>query len=295
MRIVAITTLLFLSSLTWAQSATTTPILEPTPAINLKTDANGLVSPEQIRQLFERAEQNDLQNEKLEREYTYDERVERHLLDSSGAVKKIETSTSEIIAIYGEQVARVTSRDNKPLSPNDAKKEDDKIQKIIDKRKGESDGDRRKRLQKAEKDREEDRKFVLEVADAFTFRLLGSETVDGKEAWVFEGDPRPDYHAKSQGARMLSKFKGRIWINKADLQWVKIDMTAIDTLSIGFALARIHKGTHLIIDLTKVNDEVWLPQRLQFHFDARVRCSRVMTMMSSRHIATTRNFAPTAK
>ena len=270
MRIVAITTLLFLSSLTWAQSANTAPVLEPSPAINLKTDANGLVSPEQIRQLFERAEQNDLQNEKLEREYTYDERVERHVLDSSGAVKKIETSTSEIIAIYGEQVARVTSRDNKPLSPNDAKKEDDKIQKIIDKRKGESDGDRRKRLEKAEKDREEDRKFVLEIADAFTFRLVGSETVDGKEAWVFEGDPRPDYHAKSRGAKMLSKFKGRIWINKADLQWVKIDMTAIDTLSIGFALARIHKGTHLIIDLTKVNDEVWLPKRLQFHFDARV-------------------------
>ena len=40
--------------------------------------------------------------------------------------------------------------------------------------------------------------------------------------------------------------------------------------SIGFVLARIHKGTHLVIELTRVNEEVWLPKRLQFHLDARV-------------------------
>ncbi len=69
---------------------------------------------------------------------------------------------------------------------------------------------------------------------------------------------------------MLSKFKGRVWIDKAEAQWVKLDITAIDTISVGFVLARIHKGTHLIIELTRVNDEVWLPKRVHLHFDARV-------------------------
>jgi hypothetical protein len=253
-----------------AQRPDTAPAVPSRPAIELKPDAKGVVPAQQIRELLQRAEENDLENDKRQRDYTYSERVERHTLDSAGKVKKTETWTSEILEIYGEPITRVTARDNKPLSPDDAKKEEEKIQKIIDKRKNESDGDRRKRLEKSRKDQEEDRKFVLEIADAFSFRLVGSEVIDGRDAWVFDAEPRPDYQPKRREAKMLSKFRGRVWIDKSDMQWVKLDMTAIDTLSIGFVLARVHKGTHLIIDLTRVNDEVWLPKRVQLHFDARV-------------------------
>ncbi len=242
----------------------------PPAPLDLKPDATGTVPAEQIRELLRRAEEKDLENDKRQRDYTYMEHEEQHHLDGHGAVKKIESRTSEVLEIYGEPVERLTAKDDQPLSASEAKKEDDKIQKIIDKRKNESEEERRKRLEREEKDREEDRKFVLEVADAFNFRLIGSEAIDGRHAWVFEGEPRPGYEPKQRNARMLSKFKGRIWIDKADSQWVKLDITAIDTLSIGFVLARIHKGTHFVIELTRVNDEVWLPKRVQLHFDARV-------------------------
>jgi hypothetical protein len=238
--------------------------------IDLIPDANGAVPPEQIRELLRRAEEKDLENDKRQRDYTYIERVERHTLDGHGAVKKTETRTSEILQIYGEEVERLTAKDDKPLPADDAKKEDEKIQKIIDKRKNESDDNRRKRVEKEEKEREEDRKFVLEIGDAFNFRLLGSEVIDGRDVWVLEGEPRPGYQPKERNARLLSKFKGRVWIDKAEAQWVELDITAIDTISVGLFLARIHKGTHLVIDLTRVNDEVWLPKRVAFHFDARV-------------------------
>jgi len=249
---------------------TSTPALSVSRPLDLKPDATGVVPPEQIRELLRRAEEKDLENDKRQRDYTYIERVERHQLDGQGGVKKTETWTSEVLEIYGEPVVRRTAKDDKPLSSDEAKKEDDKIQKIIDKRKHESEEDRHKRLEHDEKDREEDRKFVLEVADAFNFRLVGSEVLDGHDSWVLEGEPRPGYEPKHQDAKILTKFEGRVWIDKAELQWVKLDITAIDTVSIGFVLARIHKGTHLIMELTRVNDEVWLPKRVQLHFDARV-------------------------
>jgi len=242
--------------------------------IDLEPDATGVVPPEQVRDLLRRAEEKDLENDKRLRDYTYIEREERHKLKGRGAepgeAKKIDSRTWEILEIYGEPVARLTAKDDKTLLANEAKKEDDKIQKIIDKRKNESEDDRRKRLKKEERDREEDRKFVLEIADAFNFRLLGSEALDGRDAWVLEGEPRPGYEAKSRDARMLSKFKGRIWIDKADAQWVKLDITAIDTVSYGLVLARVHKGTHILFEQIRVNDEVWLPQQVEIHLDARV-------------------------
>jgi len=243
------------------------PVSRP---VDLKPDATGNVPPAQIRELLRRAEEKDLENDKRQRDYTYIEHVERHKLDGHGVVKKVESRTSEILEIYGEPVARLTAKDDKPLSAGEAKKEDEKIQKIIDKRKNESGEDRRKRLEHEEKDREEDRKFVLEIADAFNFRLIGSEVLDGHDTWVLEGEPRPGYEPKQRGAKILSKFKGRVWIDKSEAQWVKLDITAIDTISVGFVLARIHKGTHILVELTRVNDEVWLPKHVQLHFDARV-------------------------
>jgi hypothetical protein len=252
-----------------AFSQDSVPPASPKP-IDLQPDATGAVPAQQIRDLLQRAEENDMANDKHLRDYTYIQRAEERYFDGHGGVKKTETRTSEVLEIYGEPVERLTAKDDKPLSPDEAKKEEDKIQKIIDKRKNESEDARRKRLEREEKDREEEHKYVLEVADAYNFRLIGSEMVDGHDTWVLEGEPRPGYEPKSREAKMLAKFKGRVWIDKAETQMVKLDITAIDTVSVGWVLARFHKGTHVLVEQTKVNDEVWLPKHVQAHLDVRV-------------------------
>src|SRR5262249_50241951 len=68
----------------------------------------------------------------------------------------------------------------------------------------------------------------------------------------------------------LPKLHGRMWIDKTELQWVKFDVTTIDTISFGLFLARIHKGTHIVVETTKVNEEVWLPKQVSFHVDLRL-------------------------
>lgn len=254
-----------------ADSADVTPAQAvPRPSITLQPDANGNVPPEQIRELLRLAEEKDLENDKRQRDYTYIERQEEHRLDAHGNVAKTEIRTAEVLEIYGEQVEKLVAKNDKPLSEGEAKKEDEKIQKIIDKRKNESEDDRRKRLEKEEKAREDDRKFVLEIADAFDFRLLGSEIVDGYDCWVLEAEPHPGYQPKHRDAKMLSKFHGRVWIDKAEAQWVKLDITALDTITFGVFMARIHKGASVEVEQTRVNDEVWLPRHVRVHLDAKL-------------------------
>jgi hypothetical protein len=256
--------------------ATNAPVVEQSvapevpPPIELKPDASGTVSQEQIRELLRRVADKDIENDKRLRDYTYIQREEQHRLDGKGNVKKVESRTSEVLVIYGEEVQRLIAKDDKPLSEQDAKKEEERIQKITDKRKNESDSDRRKRLEKEEKNREDGRKFVLEVADAYNFRLVDSETLDGHETWVLDGEPRPGFEPKSREAKFLPKLRGRIWIDKTEMQWVKLDVTTTDTISVGLFLARIHKGTRIVVETTKVNEEVWLPKHVDFHVDLRL-------------------------
>jgi hypothetical protein len=228
------------------------------------------LSEDQIRDLIRKSADNDLENDKKQRNYTYVEREEVRRLDGKGQVKSTEVKTYDVMEIYGEQVQKLTAKDNKPLSDKDARKEEEKIQKLIDKRKNESENDRRKRLEKEEKEREQGRQFVKEIADAYNFKLTGIESLDGRDNYVIDCDPRPGYQPQMKEAKFLSKARGRVWIDTDDQQMKKLDVVFIDTVSFGLFLARIHKGSRVVVETVRVNDEVWLQQHVAVKVDVRV-------------------------
>jgi hypothetical protein len=233
-------------------------------------EAPSTLSQDQIRDLIRQASEHDIENDKRQRDYTYIEREEQHKLDGKGTTKSVESKTHEVMVLYHEPVERLIAKDDKPLSEKDAAKEDERIQKIVDKRKNESDGERKKRLEKEEKEREDDRQFVREVTDAYNFHLAGIENLEGRDAWVIDAEPRPGFEPNRKEAKILPKFRFRVWIDKADTEWVKLDANCIDTVSFGWFLARIHKGSHIEIDQTRVNEEVWLPKHVSLTLDARL-------------------------
>ena len=228
------------------------------------------LSEDQIRQLIRQTAENDMANDKRQRDYTYIQREEESKLNGKGQAKSTETKTSEIMEIYGEQVERLIAKDDKPLSDKDAKKEEEKIQKVIDKRKNESEEDRKKREAKEEKEREQNRQFVREVADAYNFRFAGIDSLAGRDTYVIDGEPRPGYEPHLKEAKILPKFRFRAWIDKDESQWKKLDIQCIDTVSFGLFLARIHKGSRIVIEQTRINDEVWLPQHVNVKVDVRL-------------------------
>jgi hypothetical protein len=236
------------------------------------SDASGAatLSEEQIRELIRRAAERDIENDKQQRNYTYVERAEEHKLGGNGQVKSRESRTVEIMELYDHRVRRLIAKDDKPLSEKDAAKEEEKIQKVIDKGKNESDEDRRKRLEKEDKQAEEDREFVKEIADAYNFRLAGAAVLGGLLAYVIDADPRPGFEPRQKNAKFLPKFRFRVWIDEKDEEWIKLDIQCIDTVSVGLFLASIHKGSNIQIEQTEVNNEVWLPKHVSLRLDARV-------------------------
>jgi hypothetical protein len=256
----------------FGQKKQATPETPPsaTSPPDLKPDANGNLSQEQMQQLFRVVAEKDIENDKRLRDYTYIERDEEHKLDGKGAVKSTESETFEVVEIYGKPMRRRIAKDDQPLSGKEAAKEEEKLQKALDKRKNESDDDRGKREEKEENEQEENRKWVREVADAYNFRLIGTEQIDGRDNWEIQGEPRPGYHPQLKDAKYLPYFRGRVWIDKRDLQLTKMDVECIDTLAIGLVVARLHKGSRLIVEQTRVNDEVWLPKHEAVKLSVRI-------------------------
>lgn len=232
--------------------------------------APGSLTNEQIKQLMNQVAEHDIENDKRQRNYTYTEFQEEHKLDGKGQLKSTETKTVEIMMLYGEQVERVVQKNGQPVSEKEKAKEEEKIQKIIEKRKNETDEQRKKRLQQEEKDREHDREFVRDVGEAYNFRLAGIEQLEGRDSYVIDAEPRPGFEPHHKDARLLSKFRFRIWIDAAEKQWVKLDAQCIDTVTWGLFLARLHKGSRIVIENTRVNEEVWLPRHVDVRVDAKL-------------------------
>jgi hypothetical protein len=246
------------------------PSLPSVPPQAASADQPESLSADEIRALIQRAAENDIENDKKLHNYTYFEDINERRLDSKGEVKSTETKTREIMMLYGSQVERLVAKNGKPLSAKEAAEEDQRIQKIVNKRRDETPEQAAKRLKQEEKEQEDTRRFVREVADAYNFRELPLETIEGRETYVIDAEPRPGFEPHSKEAKFLPKFRFRVWIDKAETQWVKLDAEAIDTVSVGLFLARIHKGSRIVIKQTKVNQEVWLPQRMSVKIDVRL-------------------------
>ncbi len=221
-------------------------------------------------EIMRRAVENDVFNWQAAKNYTFLERTQEDSLGGNGQIKSSKSETHEILVLYGEPFSRMVAKDDKPLSEKEQKKEGQEFDKETRKRENETPEERQKRIQKYEKERQDERAFVREILDAYTFTLIGTEALNGRKTWVIDGTPRPGFEGKRRESKMLPKIKPRFWIDQQDYSWTRLRAEFTDTVSIGWVVARLHKGTEFEVQQVRVNDEVWLPQRIDLKLDARV-------------------------
>ncbi|MDP9171788.1 MAG: hypothetical protein M3N54_14320 [Acidobacteriota bacterium] len=173
---------------------------------------------------------------------------------------------SEVVPLEGTPYERLISRDGHPLSPEEQRKEDAKYEKAMKQRQSESPSERQARIRKYE----DERSFLKDLPNAYDFKLLGEETVDGRPAWILSLTPLPDFVPTTPHGAMLKHITGKLWIDKQSLQWAKAEAHVIDTISIGWILARIGAGAEISLQMTRVTDQLWMPKQICINGSARV-------------------------
>ena len=93
---------------------------------------------------------------------------------------------------------------------------------------------------------------------------------------MIEGTPKPGYRPKSAATAFFPKVKLRLWIDKKDYNWVKVDIESLDTISFGGFLFRLAKGSHVTIENARVNNEIWMPKWAAIKGSVRIALVKVM-------------------
>src|SRR4051812_35660633 len=138
------------------------------------------------KEIVRRSMEIDRRTLDLARNYTCQQREVIKHLDKHGNVKSTEIKTYDIGFYYGEEYSRLIMVNDKPLDDKEKKKEDEKLEKFLAKYRNESPEERQKRSDKEKKERQESRAYRLDVANAYDFRIVGEEELEGVNTWVIE-------------------------------------------------------------------------------------------------------------
>jgi hypothetical protein len=216
-----------------------------------------------------------LDNELLT-QYTYLERRSDVHVSKLGKVTVGPQRTFEVYPSgkRGKTYKRLVEVDGQRLAAAELERRDEEHRQAVlaaaEREKNESASERAER-QKKEADAEREQKQVVDDGFAvYDIKLVGQEARDGCQMTVASLTPRPNAVTRTEFGGYFKKFKGQAWVCQDDYQVARIQMEAIDDITIGWGLlGRVHEGSTLSLTRKKVNGEIWLPAEVKFEASGR--------------------------
>lgn len=210
----------------------------------------------------------DQRHDELRRDYTYDLFTEVRELDAAGKQKSVKSTKVEVVALGPKRLRLLIEKDGKPLPPAEAHKEKEKYERAAQEAARLSSAEKKRQLADEKRHSDEEREKFKHIPEAFHFTMVGETVINGRPAWQIRAQPVHTYSGPY--AFLLRNMEGMFWIDKADYAWVRVEADTLDTVSFGWLLARIQKGTSFIFESAKVNDELWAPSKINLRANARI-------------------------
>jgi len=181
--------------------------------------------------------------------------------DSRGNTKKNTTQVKDQFFVNGIAVERTLQKNGKDLTPEETKKEDERVMK-----------ETLKYSNQATAKKEED-KQNQEFEDLMTAMMLANghrERVNGRSVLFYDILPNPRFDARNLNQRAAQVMQGKISIDEQTGEVIDVDVKSVADLKIaGGLLADLHKGFWLHFHNHAEPDGVWLTDLAEGSGDAR--------------------------
>lgn len=233
----------------------------------LKTEDNNRPLPD-IPSLMHEVEAHQKAAEAIKKNYLYHALDTAQELGGDGRVKKREIREYDVFWSEGVPVHKLTKKDGKELSAAEQKKESDKIDKEVAKAK-----ERRAKADAKGKETDPNGDEQITVSrflelgsfsNARRVKMNGRDTI----AVDYAGDAKAKTRNRMED--VIRDMAGTVWVDENDRAISRLEGHFLNTFKIGGGLVvNIQKGTNFSMEQRKVNDEVWLPMRVEGHGAAR--------------------------
>ena len=213
-----------------------------------------------------------------QRSYIYVETQRERKLDGAGRTR---TESVKVVESYpplpgeDDRWERVLEEGGRRKSEAELARQDAERQKtaeaVAKRLSSPSAADRAKATRDYEQSRKEALDRINDIFVVYDIAMVGRERFEGRDTIVLTLEPRAKARPVTREGKWMQYFRCRAWISESDHELVKLNVEAIRDANIGFGLlARMNKGTTMTFSRRFINNEVWLPARVDYTIKARV-------------------------
>jgi hypothetical protein len=221
--------------------------------------ANGPPALPDAATMLREVEAHQKQLDKMRESYTFRAVQTTRELNSRGNTKKIATEEHEVFFVNGNRIQKLVRKDGKDLTPEQARKEQDRVNKEV-----------LKVSQPGYANADKDEITVVRLLQIVTFSRPRRVRLNGRDiiAFDFAGDEHAKTHGRDEEA--LKKVSGTVWVDEADHEVSRMSATLDENYHVGFGiLASVAKGSNVVFDQALIRNEAWLPTAIALHLQAR--------------------------
>ena len=234
--------------------------------------ATDFPSPEEFAQRIRHALKLD---DEIQKMYVFIERKREVKMSKLGKVVIGPLRGFEVHA--SDQPGRPTKRlieiEGKPLPAQELAERDAEQQRERarenERNRQETPPERAVRLKEADDERRRREALLDDAMAVFQPSFVARETSEGRRLLVADLTPRPDARVTTREGKWMTHVRGRVWVDEANGQVVKLDMRAFEDVTIGWGIVgRIHEGSSMFYQ-RRYLDGLWVPSELTYRASGR--------------------------
>lgn len=181
--------------------------------------------------------------------------------DKNGKVKRVKSEVDEQFFVNSIPIQRTLSKNGRTLSPDQTKKEDERVMKETVKY---SSPDT------AAKEKNKQNQQIQDLVEAMMLTNGQRRIENGRGILYYNIVPNPKFHARNLIQRFARAMQGTIAIDEQTGEMIDLNVKSIADVKIGGGLvASLHKGFWLHIRNHAEPDGVWLNDLAEGSGDAR--------------------------
>ena len=112
--------------------------------------------------------------------------------------------------------------------------------------------------------------MVTAIGKAFIFRWAGRLSVNGRPVVKLNFDPDPTYRSSTRFATLYAHSRGTAWVDESSGQLIRAEAELTDDVSWGGGIiAKLYRGGKFSYEQREAAPGVWLPMRYSYDFEGR--------------------------